>query len=96
MLHIIRSSCRKANDLLLQGGDSTHRGLQLFDLEWTNIQRGQNWTATNADEDLEAARDMQQLRRDRKHSEFEASSAGECEMASSSSIAARRIESKEA
>jgi tetratricopeptide (TPR) repeat protein len=46
----------KANDLLLQGKDSTHNGLQLFDLEWTNIQRGQNWTATNADEDLEAAR----------------------------------------
>ena len=46
----------KAEDLLLQGKDSTHRGLQLFDLEWTNIQRGQNWTATNADEDLEAAR----------------------------------------
>jgi len=46
----------KANDLLLQGKDSTHRGLQLFDLEWTNIQRGQNWTAINADEDLEAAR----------------------------------------
>jgi len=46
----------KANNLLLQGKDSTHRGLQLFDLEWTNIQRGQNWTATNADEDIEAAR----------------------------------------
>ena len=45
----------KANRLLLQGKESTHRGLQLFDLEWTNIQRGQNWTATNADEDLEAA-----------------------------------------
>ena len=47
---------RKAEDLLLQGKDSTNRGLQLFDQEWTNIQRGQNWTATNADEDLEAAR----------------------------------------
>jgi len=47
---------RKANDLLLQGKDSTHKGLQLFDLEWTNIQRGQNWTATNADEDIEVAR----------------------------------------
>ena len=46
----------KAENLLLQGKDSTHRGLQLFDQEWTNIQRGQNWTATNADEDLEAAR----------------------------------------
>ena len=46
----------KANRLFLQGKDSTHRGLQLFDLEWTNIQRGQNWTATNADEDIEAAR----------------------------------------
>jgi len=46
----------KADDLLLQGKDSTHKGLQLFDLEWTNIQRGQNWTATNSDEDLEAAR----------------------------------------
>ncbi|MGV8126150.1 MAG: ATP-binding protein [Methanothrix sp.] len=45
----------KANDLLLQGKDSTHKGLQLFDLEWTNIQKGHNWTATNADEDLEAA-----------------------------------------
>jgi tetratricopeptide (TPR) repeat protein len=46
----------KADRLLLQGKESTHRGLQLFDQEWTNIQRGQNWTATNADEDLEAAR----------------------------------------
>jgi tetratricopeptide (TPR) repeat protein len=47
---------QKANHLLLQGGDSTHKGLQLFDLEWTNIQNGQNWTATNADQDIEAAR----------------------------------------
>ena len=46
----------KANSLLLQGGDFMREGLQLFDLEWTNIQMGQNWAATNIDEDLETAR----------------------------------------
>ncbi|HKY42978.1 MAG TPA: tetratricopeptide repeat protein [Pyrinomonadaceae bacterium] len=34
-----------ADKLYLQGGDSQLRGLALFDLEWANIQAGQQWVA---------------------------------------------------
>lgn len=43
------------NRLYLNGGDALARGLALFDLEWSNIQAGHDWVATQEfknDEDL--------------------------------------------
>ncbi|MFZ0773424.1 MAG: tetratricopeptide repeat protein [Candidatus Sulfotelmatobacter sp.] len=45
-----------ADDLYLKGGDSTMRGLALFDLEWGNVRAGQAWAAAHAARDSEAAR----------------------------------------
>ncbi len=44
-----------ANKQYLQGGESTIRGLNLFDLEWANVRFGQNWAAADAPSDNEAA-----------------------------------------
>jgi hypothetical protein len=44
-----------ADDLFLQGNESIAQGLTLFDREWTNIQAGQLWAATHAEDDDEAA-----------------------------------------
>ena len=43
-----------ADDLYLQGGEETLRGLALFDAERQNIQAGQEWAAAHAGEDQEA------------------------------------------
>jgi tetratricopeptide (TPR) repeat protein len=37
-----------ADRLYLQGGDATVRALALFDLEWPNVQVGQQWAAAQA------------------------------------------------
>jgi tetratricopeptide (TPR) repeat protein len=47
---------REAGALYLEGGEAFMRGLALFDSEWTNIQAGQSWAATHADENNVAAR----------------------------------------
>lgn len=39
-----------ADDLYFGGGDSVKKGLELFDLEWGNIQAGQRWAAAHAHE----------------------------------------------
>lgn len=44
-----------ANQYYLQGGEGILRGLQLFDLEWDNIQRGQEWAAKNITKSREIA-----------------------------------------
>jgi tetratricopeptide (TPR) repeat protein len=44
-----------ADELYLQGGEATLRGLELFDTEWENIRTGQVWSAKHFDNDLEAA-----------------------------------------
>lgn len=44
-----------ADDLYLQGGKSLAQGLQLFDLEWGNIQAGHDWISaqgTGVDEEV--------------------------------------------
>jgi tetratricopeptide (TPR) repeat protein len=38
------------------GGKATMRGLELFDVEWANIESGQAWAAANADGDDGAAK----------------------------------------
>ena len=43
-----------ADDLYLEGGEATQRGLALFDLEWGNIQAGQAWAKQNADKNRQA------------------------------------------
>jgi tetratricopeptide (TPR) repeat protein len=44
------------NTLFLQGGTSIHLALKVFDTEWNNIQAGQSWAASNAQEDNAANR----------------------------------------
>jgi tetratricopeptide (TPR) repeat protein len=46
----------QADDLFMKGGDSIKPGLDLFDLEWGNIQAGQAWAAAHAGQDDESAR----------------------------------------
>jgi len=45
-----------ADVLYLKGGESSRRGLFLFDLEWENITAGQAWAAAHVDTDANAAR----------------------------------------
>lgn len=49
------SVSREANNLYEQGGDALKRGIVLFDLEWTNIQAGQEWAVKHASKDDAAA-----------------------------------------
>ena len=44
-----------ANESYAEGGESLMRGLALFDLEWGNIQAGQEWAAKGAEHDSRAA-----------------------------------------
>jgi tetratricopeptide (TPR) repeat protein len=44
------------NTLFLQGGTSIHLALKVFDTEWSNIQAGQSWAASHAQEDNAANR----------------------------------------
>jgi tetratricopeptide (TPR) repeat protein len=45
------------NDLYLEGGESSRRGLMLFDLEWGNIQEGHSWVVSQVDiADVDVAR----------------------------------------
>jgi tetratricopeptide (TPR) repeat protein len=44
----------KVDEFYLQGGDAIMQGLSLFDAEWTNIQAGQTWAASHADDDTAA------------------------------------------
>ncbi len=44
-----------ADDFYLKGSESIAQGLALFDREWVNIQAGQQWAVTNAQDDDEAA-----------------------------------------
>jgi len=50
------SVAKAADELYEQGGESILRGLALFDLEWANIEAGQEWSAARAAENDEAAR----------------------------------------
>jgi tetratricopeptide (TPR) repeat protein len=45
-----------ADDLYLEGGQSVLKGLQLYDLEWDNVEAGQKWAAEWAEADETAAR----------------------------------------
>jgi len=45
----------RAEDLYLDGGESSERGLALVDVERENIQEGQAWSAKHAAQDNEAA-----------------------------------------
>jgi len=47
---------RGADWLYLNGGKGITLGLALFDTEWANIQAGQEWAASRAQEDDDAAR----------------------------------------
>lgn len=47
-----------ANDLYLQGGKALISGLELFDLEWANIQAGHAWVAA---QDVEVDEDVARL-----------------------------------
>jgi tetratricopeptide (TPR) repeat protein len=44
-----------AQQLYLQGNDSVKHGLDLFDLEWKNIQVGQKWAEMHADQEDSSA-----------------------------------------
>jgi tetratricopeptide (TPR) repeat protein len=44
-----------AKELYLRGRESIKRGLNLFDLEWKNIQAGQKWAGAHADKNNAAA-----------------------------------------
>lgn len=46
---------RDADKLYIQGGEALKRGLDLFDLEWPNIQTGQAWAEKYSNEDNSAA-----------------------------------------
>jgi tetratricopeptide (TPR) repeat protein len=46
----------QAGNLYLGGGEALVRGLALFDSEWTNIQTGQSWAESHADDNDAAAR----------------------------------------
>jgi tetratricopeptide (TPR) repeat protein len=46
---------REANDLYEKGDASLMRGLALLDLEWRNIQAGQEWAEAHSSNDREAA-----------------------------------------
>jgi tetratricopeptide (TPR) repeat protein len=46
-LHVLS----EADDLYLQSGEATRRGLALFDSEWRNIQAGQAWAAGQPGDD---------------------------------------------
>jgi tetratricopeptide (TPR) repeat protein len=50
------SVLRQAKELYKQGNDAISQGLALFDLEWPNIQAGQEWAATHAQENTVATR----------------------------------------
>jgi tetratricopeptide (TPR) repeat protein len=45
----------ETKELYEQGGEALKRGLDMFDLEWVNIQTGQVWAATHASENDAAA-----------------------------------------
>jgi len=45
----------EADDLYLEGGEAIMRGLALFDAEWMNIQTGQSWAGSHADDSNVAA-----------------------------------------
>ena len=51
-----QSVLHKANDFYLQGGDSILQGLELFDLEWPNIEAGQVWSETHSKQQEAAAK----------------------------------------
>lgn len=46
---------QEANEHFISGGESAMRGLNLFDLEWSNIRAGQAWAAAHAREQRGAA-----------------------------------------
>jgi tetratricopeptide (TPR) repeat protein len=46
---------RSADSLYLKGGQDSRLGLGLFDREWSNIQAGQAWAATQFNKDRETA-----------------------------------------
>jgi tetratricopeptide (TPR) repeat protein len=52
-----QSVLHEADALYEQGGEFLRRGLGLVDMEWSNIQDGQVWTATHVDDD-HAAREL--------------------------------------
>ncbi len=87
---------QKANNLLLQGGDSMKKGLQLFDLEWLNIQGGQSWTKENADMDSEAAGICSNFARTGSILELRLHPQENVKWLLAALSAARRIKSKEA
>ncbi|GJL78937.1 MAG: hypothetical protein NPINA01_19260 [Nitrospinaceae bacterium] len=43
-----------AGELFSKGGKDRERGLNLFDVEWDNIKKGQAWALSNSDQDQEA------------------------------------------
>ena len=43
-----------AGELFSKGGKEKDQGLNLFDLEWENIKKGQAWAESNSDQDEEA------------------------------------------
>lgn len=46
---------QKASELYVEGDSALRRGLELFDLEYSNIESGQVWAETHAKEDNRAA-----------------------------------------
>ena len=50
------SVLRVANRQYLEGGEALMRSLELFDLEWGNVQAGRSWAAGHAEDDENAAR----------------------------------------
>ncbi len=52
-----QSVLHEADALYEQGGEILKQGLELVDLEWSNIQAGQVWAATHVDDDR-AAREL--------------------------------------
>lgn len=57
-LHAVyyRNVAKKADELYLEGNEGIRKGLALFDIEWANIQVGQDWAVTHAKEDETALR----------------------------------------
>jgi hypothetical protein len=47
---------RQADDLYEQGREVIEAGIELFELEWTNIEAGQRWAEENSTLSDEAAR----------------------------------------
>jgi tetratricopeptide (TPR) repeat protein len=49
------NALQDANTLFEQGAESLYRGLDLFDIEWSNIQAGHAWAEEHASSDYEAS-----------------------------------------